>query len=109
VLDFIAGGHCCVTNGKPAFAHWTGEDRAQLGQTRSARFIAPRPFLILAGKLDGEFPCEGVVDVFKKARKFFGKGKSSEHVNLRSFDVGHELSGDMMLEASRWFDRWLKP
>jgi dienelactone hydrolase len=73
------------------------------------RFIAPRPFLILAGKLDGEFPYEGVVDVFRKARKIYGKGKFSENLKLLSFDTGHELTGDMLLEASRWFDRWLKP
>ncbi len=73
------------------------------------RFIAPRPFLILAGKLDGEFPYEGVVDIFKKARKVYGKEKFSENIKLLSFDTGHELTRDMLLEASRWFDRWLKP
>lgn len=73
------------------------------------RFIAPRPFLVLAGKMDGEFPYEGVVDVFKKASKFYGKGKSSENLKMLSFDVGHELSRDMLLEASRWFDSWLRP
>ena len=73
------------------------------------RFIAPRPFLILAGKLDGEFPYEGVVDVFKKASKFYGKGKFSENIKMLSFDTGHELSKEMLLEASRWFDRWLMP
>ncbi len=73
------------------------------------RFIAPRPFLILAGTLDGEFPYEGVVDVFKKASKIYGKGKFSENIKLLSFDTGHELSKEMLLEASRWFDRWLRP
>jgi dienelactone hydrolase len=73
------------------------------------RFIAPRPFLILAGKLDGEFPYEGVVDVFKKACAIYRKEKTSENIRLLSFDSGHELSQDMLLEASRWFDRWLRP
>ena len=73
------------------------------------RFIAPRPFLILAGKHDSEFPYEGVVDVFKKASKIYDKGKSSENLRLLSFDSGHELTRDMMQEASRWFDRWLMP
>jgi dienelactone hydrolase len=73
------------------------------------RFIAPRPFLILAGKLDGEFPYEGVVDVFKKASRIYGTRKSSEKIKLLSFDAGHELTQDMLLEASRWFDRWLRP
>lgn len=73
------------------------------------RFIAPRPFLILAGRHDGEFPYEGVVDIFSKARALYGKRRSSENIKLISFDTGHELSNDMMREASRWFDRWLKP
>lgn len=73
------------------------------------RFIAPRPFLILAGRHDGEFPYEGVVDVFTKARTLYGRGKSRENIRLLSFDTGHELSTDMMHEASRWFDRWLMP
>jgi hypothetical protein len=64
------------------------------------RFIVPRPFLILAGKLDGEFPYEGVVDVFRKACKMYGKGRISENIKLLSFDTGHELSRDMLLEAS---------
>jgi dienelactone hydrolase len=68
------------------------------------RFIAPRPFLILAGKLDGEFPYEGVVDIFKKASKNYGRGKFSGNIKLLSFDTGHELSEVMLLEASRWFD-----
>jgi dienelactone hydrolase len=73
------------------------------------RFIAPRPFLVLAGKQDAEFPYEGVLDVFKKASKIYGKKRSSENIKLLSFDVGHELSRDMLLEAARWFDSWLKP
>ena len=73
------------------------------------RFIVPRPFLILAGKMDGEFPYEGVVDVFKKASKIYGKGRFSENIKMLSFDSGHELSKDMLLEACRWFDTWLKP
>ena len=73
------------------------------------RFIAPRPFLILAGKQDTEFPYEGVVDVIKKARKIYGKTQFSENIKMLSFDVGHELSEDMLLEASRWFDSRLEP
>lgn len=64
--------------------------------------------MILAGTLDGEFPYEGVVDVFRKARTIYGKRRFSEDIKLLSFDTGHELSGDMMLESSRWFDRWLR-
>ena len=73
------------------------------------RFIAPRPFLVLAGRLDGEFPYEGVMDVVKKASTIYGKSKFSENIKMLSFDSGHELSNDMVLEASRWFDSWLKP
>jgi dienelactone hydrolase len=73
------------------------------------RFIAPRPFLVLAARHDSEFPYEGVVDVFKKASGTYGRKKSSESLRMISFDTGHELSREMLLEASRWFDRWLKP
>ena len=65
--------------------------------------------MILAGRRDREFPYEGVVDVFKKASKIYGKKRFSENIKLLSFDVGHELSRDMLLEAVRWFDSWLKP
>ncbi len=44
-----------------------------------------------------------------KASTICGKRKLSENIKLLSFDSGHELSKDMMREASRWFDSWLKP
>jgi len=73
------------------------------------RFIAPRPFLIMAGKLDGIFPYEGVLDVFKKGGRIYGKRNVPGNLKLLSFDTGHELSEEMMIEACRWFDSRLKP
>jgi hypothetical protein len=49
-----------------------------------------------------------VVGVFRKARTIYGKKRFSENIKFLSFDTGQELSGDMMLESSRLFDRWLR-
>jgi len=70
--------------------------------------VAPRAFMIIAGKKDPIFPLEGVVEVYKKARKIYGEMNAEHKLKLSVFNTGHEFNKDMRNRAYMWLDKWLK-
>ncbi|RLE99105.1 MAG: hypothetical protein DRJ63_06290 [Thermoprotei archaeon] len=70
--------------------------------------VAPRAFMIIAGKRDPVFPLEGVVEVYEKAREIYSEMNAEVKLKLSVFDTGHEFNKDMRNRAYMWLDKWLK-
>jgi dienelactone hydrolase len=72
---------------------------------RVLRLVAPRPFLVLAGRDDPIFPLAGVRATVRGARDVYRK--APEHLRLGIFAGGHGFSPPMRETALAWLDRWL--
>jgi len=70
--------------------------------------IAPRPFLVLAGKEDTLFPSNGVQDVYNRAKKVYGFYNEKDKIKLLFHTGGHAFPENMRTIAYRWFDQWLR-
>lgn len=70
--------------------------------------IAPRSFLILAGKEDPLFPFKGVQEVYNQAEKVYGLYKEKGKVKLLPHSGEHVFPRSIRMIAYRWFDQWLK-
>jgi dienelactone hydrolase len=69
--------------------------------------VAPRRFLVLAGKEDPLFPLAGVRATVRGARAAYGTAR--DHLRFGMFPGGHEFSSPMREAAYAWFERWLWP
>lgn len=72
---------------------------------RILRLVAPRPFLVLAGRDDPIFPLAGVRATVRGARDAYGKKR--ECLRLGIFPGGHRFSAPMREATFAWLDRWL--
>jgi dienelactone hydrolase len=67
---------------------------------------APRPVLIMAATRDF-FDIQGAWNVFRQAKRCYGRLGLPEHVGLIEADTKHDLAIDMREASARWFRRWL--
>ncbi len=69
--------------------------------------VAPRPFLVLAGKDDSIFPLAGVRATVRGARVAYDGAR--DRLRLGIFPGGHDFSAGMRQAAYTWLDHWLTP
>jgi len=69
--------------------------------------IAPKPFMMLAGKQDIQFPFGGVEEVFQGAEYIYRLLGRENHLAGEFFAGGHEFGEELQEKAFRWFDKWL--
>ena len=74
---------------------------------RVLALVAPRPFLVLAGRDDPIFPLAGVQATVRRARRAYGGAR--KRLQLCIFPKGHEFAPAMREAAYTWIDRWLRP
>jgi len=69
--------------------------------------IAPRPFLIIGGKNDPDFPADGREAVYWAAHQLYQRLGAAEALERAVFEGGEEFSPERRARAYNWFDRWL--
>lgn len=69
--------------------------------------VAPRPYLVLAGKDDPIFPLAGVRATVRAARRAYERAR--DRLRLGVFPGGHGFSSPMRKAAYAWLDHWLRP
>lgn len=72
-----------------------------------AALIAPRAFLISAGRGDRGFPIDGVVETYEYARRTFAAMRVPEKIHLHVEPCGHAFTETMHRAALWWLRRWL--
>ena len=70
--------------------------------------IAPRPFLMIAGKQDPNFPLEGVRDVERAMRDRYQEYGRPEAFAALIHPGGHSFEPDQQTRAITFLDRWLQ-
>lgn len=68
---------------------------------------APRPVCILAATRDATFDIAGTWDVFREAKRFYGRLGHPERVDLVETDDVHGFTIHLREGAVRWMRRWL--
>ena len=68
---------------------------------------APRPVCILAATRDATFDIQGTWDVFRQAKRFYGRLGLPERVDLVETDDVHGFTVHLREGAVRWMRRWL--
>ena len=68
---------------------------------------APRPVCILAATRDATFDIQGTWDVFRQAKRFYGRLGHPERVDLVETDDVHGFTVHLREGAVRWMRRWL--
>jgi dienelactone hydrolase len=68
---------------------------------------APKPTLLLAGTRDATFDITGTWDVFRDAKRFYGRFGFPERVDLAEADLPHGFSRPLREASVRWMRRWL--
>lgn len=68
---------------------------------------APRPVCILAATRDATFDISGTWDVFREAKRFYGRLGHPERVDLVETDDVHGFTIHLREGAVRWMRRWL--
>ena len=79
-------------------------DHAQL-----AALVAPRALLISAGRRDGGFPVDGVLEAYHYARQTYRGLRVPQKIDLHLDDCGHGFSEERHTKALWWLKRWLGP
>ena len=69
--------------------------------------IAPRPFMILAGELDDNFPTDGVREVARAMDERYVASGVPEAVKIRITPGGHLFSHALQEEAISFLKQWL--
>ncbi|HEV7403126.1 MAG TPA: acetylxylan esterase [Chthoniobacteraceae bacterium] len=67
---------------------------------------APRPVLMMVATRDF-FDIQGAWNVFRQAKRCYGRLGLAERVELIEADTKHDLAIDMREASARWFRRWL--
>jgi cephalosporin-C deacetylase-like acetyl esterase len=67
---------------------------------------APKPELIMAATRDF-FDIQGTWNVFRQAKRVYGRLGFAERVELIEADTKHDLAREMREASARWFRRWL--
>ncbi|XP_048331953.2 uncharacterized protein LOC125423016 isoform X1 [Ziziphus jujuba] len=71
--------------------------------------IAPRPLLILNGAEDPRCPLDGLKEPHSRTCKAYEAAKSLDNFKLNAQPgIGHQMTSEMVKEASDWFDKFLK-
>ncbi|KAJ8432393.1 hypothetical protein Cgig2_009995 [Carnegiea gigantea] len=82
---------------------------SQFDAPYSVPTIAPRPLLILNGADDPRCPLSGLDIPLSKAQKAYEEAGCSDNLKLVAEPgVGHRMTPSMVVQASDWFDRFLK-
>lgn len=74
----------------------------------SVPLIAPRPLLVLNGAEDPRCPIVGIQEPASRAAKAYEEAGSAEKfMFIAEPEIGHQMTANMVKEASDWFDRFL--
>ncbi|KAL6606694.1 hypothetical protein ACP70R_042347 [Stipagrostis hirtigluma subsp. patula] len=74
----------------------------------SVPLIAPRPLLLLNGAEDPRCPIAGLEEPISRAAKAYEESGSAEKfMFIAEPGIGHQMTANMVKEASDWFDRFL--
>jgi dienelactone hydrolase len=68
---------------------------------------APKPTLINSATLDGTFTIKGAWDLFREAKRFYGRLGYANRVDMVEADAPHQFSTHLRVGAVRWMRRWL--
>ncbi|XP_062081717.1 uncharacterized protein LOC133788303 [Humulus lupulus] len=72
--------------------------------------IAPRPLLIVNGREDPRCPYSGLRIPCSKAQKAYEDALCSDNFKfIAEPEIGHQMTLQMVNDASDWFDKYLKP
>ena len=69
--------------------------------------IAPRAHLIINGKLDEDFPLEGLREVAAKARKTYALYGKKDAFDVHVEDCRHICNKKVRTRTYQWLERWL--
>ncbi|MBP1357740.1 MAG: dienelactone hydrolase family protein [Sulfolobus sp.] len=69
--------------------------------------IAPKPFMIIAGKKDPIFPIDGVMEAYEKGLLIYKLFNAEDKLTLHVWEGGHESPQHVRELAYNWFDKWL--
>lgn len=70
--------------------------------------IAPRPLLLLNGAEDPRCPVLGLQEPVSRAAKAYEEvGSADKFMFIAEPGIGHQMTANMVKEASDWFDRFL--
>lgn len=82
---------------------------SQFDSPYTVPIISPRPLLILNGEEDPRCPIEGLQVPVSRTCKAYEEAHSLDNFKLIAQPgIGHQLTSDMVKQASDWFDRFLK-
>uniref|UniRef100_A0A0E0L891 Peptidase S9 prolyl oligopeptidase catalytic domain-containing protein n=1 Tax=Oryza punctata TaxID=4537 RepID=A0A0E0L891_ORYPU len=74
----------------------------------SVPVIAPRPLLLLNGAEDPRCPVLGLQEPVSRAAKAYEEvGSADKFMFIAEPGIGHQMTANMVKEASDWFDRFL--
>ncbi|XP_076936625.1 uncharacterized protein LOC143603822 [Bidens hawaiensis] len=72
--------------------------------------IAPRPLFILNGAEDPRCPMAGLEVTISKTCKAYEEANCSDNFKVIAEEgIVHQMTSSMVMEASNWFDKYLKP
>lgn len=76
-----------------------------------AALIAPRPLLMISGRLDADFPPDGYHEVYRRSKRIYDlcAGGDSDRVAELDDAVGHSDPPQFQHAAREWMRRWLAP
>ncbi|KAL5224995.1 hypothetical protein ABZP36_011634 [Zizania latifolia] len=74
----------------------------------SVPMIAPRPLLLLHGADDPRCPVSGLQEPVSRAAKAYEEaGSADKFMFITEQGIGHQMTANMVKQASDWFDRFL--
>uniref|UniRef100_A0A0E0DXE6 Peptidase S9 prolyl oligopeptidase catalytic domain-containing protein n=1 Tax=Oryza meridionalis TaxID=40149 RepID=A0A0E0DXE6_9ORYZ len=81
---------------------------SQFDASFSLPVIAPRPLLLLNGAEDPRCPVLGLQEPVSRAAKAYEEvGSADKFMFIAEPGIGHQMTANMVKEASDWFDRFL--
>ncbi len=99
VVDGCVEGHCdCM--------YFINTKRWDFGAV--AALVAPRPLLIENTDKDPIFPLDGVVEVYREARRIYELADAGGKIGLHIAEGGHSDTQRLRVGAFQWFERFLK-
>ncbi|HEV8633775.1 MAG TPA: dienelactone hydrolase family protein [Chloroflexota bacterium] len=89
-----------------AYAHGLGE-HGDMGDVLA--LVAPRPFLVVAGRTDRIFPIDGLEAALARAGRAYRPADVAERLGFETEPGGHAFTDRLRTLAYAWLERWLDP
>ncbi len=106
---FLTTFRCLLESAGPQDAEQNiaGQIAFGLDEADYVIMCAPRPTLICAGTRDATFDIVGTWDIFRQAKRIYGRLGHGEGVDLVEPDEPHGFTKPLREATARWMSRWL--